>query len=302
MSSGKVKILTALSIAVAFVLVVAGSLEFNGSTVQAKSSAPFLLTGLQGPDGASDAAGSLNGAAAEQFDNLAYPNTAVGFNETMAAASAAQAIFNRGASSSTSWQEVTNVTNFVPGPNTYTGNASVTSGRISALAVSPSCGDDVCRVWVGAAGGGIWITDNGMSAHPQWRPSSDGLDTLSIGSIALDPTDATGNTLYVGTGEINGASDTEAGTGLYKSTDGGAHWSLVAGSASVAADRGIGAVVVDPTNAKHIYMGTDVDRHGLSSVAGGRFTPPGAPQIGVYETTDGGATWTLAFSQPSDVV
>src|SRR4029077_9380864 len=45
-----------------------------------------------------------------------------------------------------------------------------------------------------------------------------------------------------------------------------------------------------------------VARHGASSVNGGRFTPPGAPPIGLYESTDGGETFPLAFSQPSDTV
>ncbi len=43
-------------------------------------------------------------------------------------------------------------------------------------------------------------------------------------------------------------------------------------------------------------------RHGASAVNGGRFTPPNAPTVGLYESHDGGATFTLAFSVPSDVV
>jgi hypothetical protein len=45
-----------------------------------------------------------------------------------------------------------------------------------------------------------------------------------------------------------------------------------------------------------------VARHGSSSVNGGRFTPPGAPQVGLHESNDGGATFSLAFSRPSDTV
>jgi hypothetical protein len=37
-------------------------------------------------------------------------------------------------------------------------------------------------------------------------------------------------------------------------------------------------------------------------VSGGRFTPPPAPQVGLYESTDGGNTFSLVFSQPSDGV
>src|SRR5439155_18376307 len=122
------------------------------------------------------------------------------------------------------------------------------------------------------------------------------------GSIIFDPTDSKGKTLYVGTGEPNGSSDSEAGVGLYKSTDGGASWALVPGSLSVAIDRSLAAIAVDPSNPNHLFIGTAVARHGSSSVNGGLFTPPGAPVIGVYESTDGGTTLGLVFSTPSDVV
>src|SRR5207247_5255559 len=124
----------------------------------------------------------------------------------------------------------------------------------------------------------------------------------AIGSIVFDPNDASGNTLYVGTGEPNGSSDSEAGVGLYKSTNGGSSWSLVAGSTAntapcasnaasftcpVATGRSIGAIAVDPANASHILIGTDVARRGTSSVNGGRFAPPGAARVGRYASRAG---------------
>ena len=42
-------------------------------------------------------------------------------------------------------------------------------------------------------------------------------------------------------------------------------------------------------------VGTAVARHGSSSVNGGRFTPPGAAKVGLYETRDGGKTWQLRY-------
>ena len=41
-------------------------------------------------------------------------------------------------------------------------------------------------------------------------------------------------------------------------------------------------------------IGTAVARHGSSSVNGGRRTPPGAPALGVYRSTDSGASFTLS--------
>src|SRR5207247_2927099 len=106
-----------------------------------------------------------------------------------------------------------------------------------------------------------------------------------------------------------GNGDSEAGVGLYKSTNGGSSWSLVAGSTAntapcasnpasftcpVATGRSIGAVAVDPANPSHIFIGTDVARHGSSSVNGGRFTPPGSALVGLYESSDGGNSFAPA--------
>jgi hypothetical protein len=129
-----------------------------------------------------------------------------------------------------------------------------------------------------------------------------GLPTTSIGTLVLDPSDPGANTLYAGTGEPNGSGDSEAGLGLYRSTDGGRSWFPLPGSLLAAAGRAIGGVAVDPTQPNHILMGTAVARHGSSSVNGGRFTPPGAPQVGLYESWDSGLHFSLVFSLPSDTV
>ena len=55
-----------------------------------------------------------------------------------------------------------------------------------------------------------------------------------------------------------------------------------------------------PGERDDIFIDCDVARHGSSSVNGGRFTPPAAPTLGLYESTDGGTTFTLAFSLPAD--
>lgn len=262
----------------------------------------FLSTQYDG-DGQYDGNVMVAGPEQELYGDRAYPNTYVDYNQTIGAYNAFVSVARQAnVDAGASWRLVGPVTGNAPAPVTYTGRATTVSGRVTALAVSPTCDATLCRVWVGAAGGGIWETDNGLAPVPAWHASSSGLASNAIGSIALDPNDATGATLYVGTGEENGSSDSEAGVGLYKSTDFGKTWQLVQGSVSVSKDRSIGAVAIDPTNPKHIFIGTDVARHGASSVNGGRFTPPGAPQIGLYESTDGGATFTLAFSKTSDSV
>jgi hypothetical protein len=199
-----------------------------------------------------------------------------------------------------SWTDAGPVTPTVPARVTYTGRATTNSGRVTAMAIDPNCGEagHGCRVWVGAAGGGVWRTADGLAATPTWTATSDGMASNAIGSLTVDPNDASGDTVYAGTGEPNGSGDSEAGVGLYRSTDGGDSWSLVSGSRAVALDRSIGAVLVDPADPDHILIGTDVARHGSSSANGGRFTPPNAPALGIYESTDGGASFSLAFSRP----
>ena len=170
------------------------------------------------------------------------------------------------------------------------------------MVADPKCDSHQCRLYVGAAGGGVWRTDNALSRNPHWKSLDRGLDTTSIGALLIDPTDKSGHTIYVGTGEPSGSGDSEAGLGLYKSTDRGEHWKLVPGSYAVAKDRGIGEIAVDPKNPRHIFIGTTVARHAGSGVSGGRFTPPGAPTIGLYESTDGGASFQLRFNLPQDPV
>ena len=88
---------------------------------------------------------------------------------------------------------------------TLTTGAESVSGRVSALAISPTCRlDGRCRLWVGTAGGGVWRTDRAMHPDdPGWRWVSHGLGTNNIGSLAIDPSDRSGNTILVGTGETN---------------------------------------------------------------------------------------------------
>ena len=174
------------------------------------------------------------------------------------------------------------------------------SGRITALAVDPDCAPGGrCRLWVAAAGGGVWRTDDALAANPVWRHASDGITSNAIAAIALDPNDPTGNTLYAGTGEANVTSDAEAGVGLFKTTDGGASWSLVPGSVPMGMDRSIGAIAVAAGDPDTIWIGTSRGRHGRSGFTGrSDYTPPGAAPYGIYRSDDGGDSFETAFATP----
>ena len=243
------------------------------------------------------------GPGAEAYSDMAIPHATIDFAQVEASLARAKAFASKGDSLRQDWDEVGPFTLNVAREATQTnGIPTQWAGRTTALAVDPKCNEHSCRLYIGAAGGGVWRTDNALSRRPQWKPLTDGLDTTSVGHILIDPHDKSGKTIYLGTGEPSGSSDSEAGLGLYKSTDRGGHWALVPGSRAVAKDRGIGEIAIDPGNPNHIFIGTTVARHSLSGVAGGRYTPPNAPTIGVYESKDGGASFQLVLNRPQDPV
>jgi hypothetical protein len=92
------------------------------------------------------------------------------------------------------------------------------TGRVSAIAVDPAG-----NIYVGAAGGGVWLSKDG-GAHFTWI--SQKLPTQSIGAIAIDIL-ATPPIVYVGTGEGNSAVDTYYGLGLWSTSDFGSTWTQV---------------------------------------------------------------------------
>ena len=247
---------------------------------------------------------SPTAAEAEAYADRAYPQNAIAFQQTLGAITASKKLKSRGSKFPGKWVDVGPDTMQVAQLGTqHWGRPTQWSGRVSAMAVDTRhCGTSACKLYIGAAGGGVWRTNNALAERPNWKELSTGMDSQAIGSLLIDPTDATGNTIYVGTGEPNGSSDSEAGIGLYRSTDGGNHWTLVPGSRAAAANRGIGGIAVDPSDPDHILIGTAVARHGLSSTAGGRYTPPGAPRLGLWESRDGGATFQLVFARAQDVV
>ncbi|MDX6371215.1 MAG: hypothetical protein QOD98_203 [Nocardioidaceae bacterium] len=281
-------------------------------------------------EGDPEATGEIqNGPNQESYDQRAYPHEVVDpaqqRTSARAAARAAQrattaegrTVLGRALKTSNaaggsaqadvaapgSWEPVGPSSGLVVPQATYTGEPAHVSGRTTALATpTGTCTVVSCTLYAGTAGGGLWKTTNALAPTPTWTSIGGNLPSNAIGSVTIGPDNST---LWVGTGEPNGSSDSEAGLGLFKSTDGGTTFTKVTttvASADFTLNRSVGAVAIDPNDAQHILVGTAVARHGSSSVNGGRFTPPNAPPVGLYETTNGGATWILAASETSDVV
>jgi hypothetical protein len=195
--------------------------------------------------------------------------------------------------STTSWYSLGPEESVYPAFLNRHGSRYVTSGRITALEISPTCTHKNCTVWIAAAGGGVWRTDKALEGHPHWENVSDGF--FASGAIGELTYDAAHNTLYAGTGEDAAAGDAEAGVGLYKSTDGGDTWSALGGNANFV-NRAIREVTVDPNDASGntLYVADGRGVHGISSTTAGAVSViPGAPGVGIWKSTDGGATFTL---------
>jgi hypothetical protein len=172
------------------------------------------------------------------------------------------------------------------------GKEYTASGRVTALALAGCKKNGMCRLYVGAAGGGVWRGDKVKDkGNTTWDYVGGPLGTNAIGALLVDPKDASGNTVYAGTGEPNASGDSEAGTGIYKTTDGGNTWSQVAGS-DLFTDRAIATMTFDKDG--NLLIGIASAIRGVSSVTGGAVgcpTPHGCAVRGVYRQT--GATWTL---------
>jgi hypothetical protein len=258
-----------------------------------------LHEAIPGLEGESETPGS---AEAEEFLALAYPDTDVPLERFTSARAAAARLngkgFPRGKGTTATWVTVgpsQALYPFTPFRSSfgYVPNTYLASGRATSVAIDPNCAPGHCRLWVFAAGGGVWRTKNALDGEPSWQFLSGSFGINSGSSIVLDPNDPTGDTLYVGTGEANASGDSAAGVGLYKSTDGGDTWAGPLG-AGVFNGRAIGSIAIQPGDPNTIYAATTRGVLGVSSVSGGAVSLiPGAAAWGLYRSTDGGSTWTF---------
>ena len=193
-------------------------------------------------------------------------------------------------------------------------------GAVEALAVHPT---DSNTVWVGSVNGGIWKTTNLLAATPSWTNQTASLGSLSISVIEVDPTDATGNTVYAAFdtrsayGGIGGALN-----GVLKTIDGGTTWTAVGNLAnrniSGLAPRGtiVVASVGNPNNCVDLGIWRSIDSGASFTQISNAALPcgrtfdlagdplnnahlitvltqaPTATNRGVWRSTDTGANWT----------
>jgi hypothetical protein len=289
------------------------SLRAHSGTVGVRHLEPDAKSGKVGANSRAIASESMPGAvqaAAEAYDARAYPATDIAPELMTNARTSWTTALGRGHAKGKNkpgvWTLAGPSNSSQPSLLNFSGKQYDTAGRVTALAIDPNCNMGHCTLWLGAAGGGVWRTDKALHNNPNWTYVGNGLPTNAIGTLTYD---ASTGTLYAGTGEPNAAVDNEAGLGLFKSTDGGDHWTHLAAVTTTAVsgaytgdaffNRSINSVVIDPRDSNTIYVGTSSAVRGVSSVLSGGVGGPPAPlpTRGVFKSTDGGATFTLLNNQ-----
>lgn len=156
---------------------------------------------------------------------------------------------------------------------TWTAIRSAASQPISAIAVAPGNSD---IVWVGYNDGTIFKTTNGTASSPLWTVVNSGtvnpIPFRYITRILIDP--ANSSTVYVALGGFTPDN-------LWKTADGGATWKSLKGQGtSILPSAPIRGIARDPGDPNSLYVGTEV---------------------GIFDSSDGGATWSTDEAGPAEV-
>jgi photosystem II stability/assembly factor-like uncharacterized protein len=200
-----------------------------------------------------------------------------------------------------------------PAPLETGGGLGAISGRVAAAAADPT---DPNVIYIGGDNGGVWK----RSGSAPWDPLTDHMPSLNFSGYHPLVVHPANHDLIL-------AAVSSQGAGILKSTDAGTTWQLLANSLF---DRQtIPAIAVHPTDQNTMYLsvgwqGVWKSTDGgntwtrLSSLPGGnvtdivlaKFNPSylyvgikqntgsAAAQNGVYQSTDGGGTWTLLNGLP----
>jgi photosystem II stability/assembly factor-like uncharacterized protein len=143
------------------------------------------------------------------------------------------------------------------------------SGRSTDIAVVTPKGKNY-TIYVATASGGVWKTDNEGTT---WKPIFDQEASTSIGDVTIAPSN--NDIVWIGTGEPNIFRSSMAGSGVYKSTDGGKTWQHM----GLTGTHTIARIVIHPKNPDVVYV----------AASGHEWT--NNKERGVYKTVDGGKNW-----------
>jgi hypothetical protein len=151
-----------------------------------------------------------------------------------------------------------------------------TNANVFAIAVDPTNSN---VVYAGTDNGHVAVCQNaGAASASCWQDVSTGLPSRVVTQIAVDASDASGKTAYVAFSGFSSCSSGCDGMGhILKTINAGATWVPINGNLP---DTPVNDIVIDPDDATHntLFVATD---------------------IGVFQTIDGGMTWSpLAPASP----
>src|SRR5256885_752288 len=124
--------------------------------------------------------------------------------------------------------------------------------------------------YMGATGGGVWKTvDGGVT----WRSVTDGqIHSSSVGAVGVAPSSP--DVVYAGTGEADIRGNIIQGDGVYKTSDGGDHWTEI--SRNLGLPKGIlGKIGLSVSGADSSRLYAQIE----------------AEDGGFFLSDDAGATW-----------
>jgi len=169
-------------------------------------------------------------------------------------------------------------------------NVAPVSGRATCVAVDPTNSN---KVYLGTAQGGVWRTLDGGAT---WTPLFDSAQSLSIGALALAPSNP--SILYVGTGEPNNSADSYFGVGVYRIDNvdtspalvGPINPQITTGTTTAITyncfnGRAISRILVNPTDPANIFVSTAAAVAGAAGNALSNTVPPLALR-GVFRSSN----------------
>jgi hypothetical protein len=183
------------------------------------------------------------------------------------------------------------------------------SGRVTAITIDPADATGN-TLYVGTTGGGVWKSTNaaGAAAAVAFAPLTDTLSvfsggqtipSLSIGALALG-----GGVLLAGTGDPNDATDSYYGSGILRSPDGGATWTLAQSSEDGVSGNhtfiglGVAGIAFSTANPSLVVAGMSQAVEGtIVNAADATFAVPG-----LYYSSDAGVTWHMATIEDGSMV
>jgi photosystem II stability/assembly factor-like uncharacterized protein len=140
---------------------------------------------------------------------------------------------------------------------------------INAIAVAPGNSN---IVWVGHNLGDVYMTTNGTVVSPTWTKVSTALMPARVVTrLAVDPLNS--SNVYASFGGFSANN-------VWRTTDSGATWSVATGSGATGLPNApVYGLAVHPTKPAWIYAATEV---------------------GIFASTDRGATWSLPHDGPAN--